>query len=60
MIGDMDACKGAIINDPESVGGWPALADETAPADSDHDGMPDDWEVAHGLNPMTQPIAMGI
>jgi hypothetical protein len=19
--------------------------------DSDHDGIPDDWEVAHGLNP---------
>jgi hypothetical protein len=22
-----------------------------APADSDHDGMPDEWETAHGLNP---------
>ncbi len=21
------------------------------PKDSDHDGMPDDWEIAHGLNP---------
>ena len=23
-----------------------------APKDSDHDGMPDDWEKAHGLNPL--------
>ena len=21
------------------------------PVDSDHDGIPDDWEKAHGLNP---------
>ncbi|MBI2419602.1 MAG: T9SS type A sorting domain-containing protein [Ignavibacteriales bacterium] len=32
-------------------GGWPTLNSLPAPVDSDHDGMPDAWETAHGLNP---------
>ncbi|MFA7564907.1 MAG: FlgD immunoglobulin-like domain containing protein [Candidatus Neomarinimicrobiota bacterium] len=32
-------------------GGWPLLSSLPAPADTDHDGMPDDWEIAHSLNP---------
>jgi len=40
-----------IIDSPEDVGGWPELRTENAPLDSDHDGMPDDWEIANGLNP---------
>ncbi|HOQ05751.1 MAG TPA: carbohydrate-binding protein [Anaerohalosphaeraceae bacterium] len=30
---------------------WPPLASAPAPTDSDHDGMPDCWETANGLNP---------
>ncbi len=52
-------CTGFVgkgfINDPDDVGGYPTLTatDEELAAikDSDGDGMPDEWEKAHGLNP---------
>jgi pectate lyase len=37
-----------------SIGGdnkWPVLAAGTPPPDTDHDGMPDQWETAKGLKP---------
>ena len=42
-----------IINHPDEVGGYPVIAVVTRPAnwDTDGDGMPDDWEIQHGLNP---------
>lgn len=40
-----------IIDSQTDVGGWPLLNSVPAPVDSDHDGMPDEWELAHGLNP---------
>src|SRR5262249_35815392 len=42
---------GKIIDSQKEVGGWPELKAAPAPADSDHDGMPDEWETRHGLNP---------
>lgn len=40
-----------IIDSQEQTGGWPELKTLPPPKDSDGDGMPDDWESAHGLNP---------
>ena len=40
-----------IIDSPEDVEGWPVLQSQSAPTDSDKDGMPDEWELQHGLNP---------
>lgn len=40
-----------IIDKPSDVGGFPTYTSKTPPLDSDKDGMPDDWELARGLNP---------
>lgn len=40
-----------MIDSQEDVGSWPALHSELPPADQDGDGMPDDWEKRHGLDP---------
>jgi pectate lyase len=51
LIANVRKQSGRIINTTEEVGGWPELKSSPAPADSDNDGMPDDWETTRGLNP---------
>jgi len=47
-----DASKmSGIIDSQQDVGGWPILTSTPAPVDSDHDGMPDNWELTNNLNP---------
>ncbi|MDP4177305.1 MAG: cellulose binding domain-containing protein [Bacillota bacterium] len=48
--GSVDKLKG-IIDSQNDVGGYPKLSGGIAPTDSDHDGMSDEWELKHGLNP---------
>ncbi len=43
--------KSGIIDSQTEVGGWPDLHSLPAPADTDHDGMPDEWERSNGLDP---------
>lgn len=38
---------------------WPEYHTYNVPVDSDHDGMPDNWETAHGLNPHDPSDANG-
>ena len=40
-----------MIDSQDEVGGWPELKTKPAPSDRDRDGMPDQWEKDHGLNP---------
>jgi len=51
LVNDVRTRGGHIINSQTEVGGWPVLKPATPPADTDGDGIPDLWELAHGLNP---------
>jgi pectate lyase len=51
VINDVRKRQGKVIDSQQEVGGWPALHSLPTPVDSDHDGMPDEWEKPHGLNP---------
>lgn len=48
-----------IIDSQTDVGGWPELKSLPAPQDTDHDGIPDEWERRHGLNPDDANDALG-
>jgi len=50
---------GQIIDSQYEVGGWPELHNETPPADTDLDGMPDSWEIEHNLDPEDSSDASG-
>lgn len=49
--GQAIAGRNGIIDSQKEAGGWPLLQSLPAPADIDKDGMPDEWEIAHQLNP---------
>lgn len=42
---------GRIIDSQDEVGGWTDLRSTSAPMDTDHDGLPDQWELLHNLDP---------
>lgn len=51
IVQDVRSRTGRIINSQRDVGEWPVYRSGPVPKDSDQDGIPDDWEKAHGLNP---------
>jgi hypothetical protein len=52
LIRDIGARKGKLIDSQKEVGGWDAYPEQRRPVnwDTDADGMPDEWEVKHGLD----------
>lgn len=50
-VEDTRSGGGRHIDSMEQIGGYPAYAPGTTPADTDGDGIPDEWERAHGLDP---------
>lgn len=58
VVAQVKTDTGLYVNRPEEVGGYPArtvTAEDEGRVDSDHDGIPDDWETAHGLDPNSPP-----
>jgi hypothetical protein len=51
IVQDVKDGTGRFINREYEVGGYPELKSAEAPLDTDHDGMPDAWEVEKGLDP---------
>jgi pectate lyase len=51
IVDDVRNGTGKIIDDPSQVGGWLTIAPASSCVDSDHDGMPDAWELRYGFNP---------
>ena len=51
IVADVRNHTGRLIDSQDDVGGWPVLAAGTPWRDNDGDGIPNDWERKHGLNP---------
>ncbi len=48
VIAEVESRTGSIMRAPGTI---PPIAPARAEQDTDEDGMPDDWEIAHGANP---------
>ncbi len=51
IVAEVQRGTGQIIDSQSEVGGWPTYRSASPPADSDQDGMPDEWEAKFALSP---------
>ncbi|BFT73946.1 pectinesterase family protein [Paenibacillus sp. P36] len=51
IVGEVKNGTGRTVNKIAYDGGLPELLSAPAPIDTDGDGMPDEWELANGLDP---------
>jgi len=62
VLDPVQQALGALNNpsnwQPSSADGGSPGQEDLLPADNDQDGLPDDWELAHNLNPMTNDAAL--
>lgn len=57
LIRQYQAGGSKAISSPKEVGGMPAIEGGEPWPNSDHDGMPAAWEMAHGLNSLANDSA---
>jgi hypothetical protein len=50
---------GRMIDSQNDVGGWPEMRGGDIPIDRDADGMPDEWEISYGLDPLDPSDSAG-
>ena len=43
--------NGLLVNSQDQMGGWPVILGASYPQDTDGNGIPNEWETAHGSNP---------
>ena len=51
VVNDVIRRSGGVINSQDEVGSWPDIVGLDYPQDTDNDGIPDDWEIEHGIDP---------
>ncbi|MFW6270010.1 MAG: HEAT repeat domain-containing protein [Bacillota bacterium] len=51
VVNDVREETGGLIDSQKEVGGWSRLKEIPPRPDEDGDGLPDGWEIAHGLDP---------
>lgn len=51
IVDEIRAGTGSIIDSQDQVGAWPDYQGGFYPQDADDDGIPDEWEIAHGIDP---------
>ena len=60
IVREVETRTGSLVDSQWEVGGWPEYRSARPPRDTDGDGIPDEWEIAHGLDPKTPADASAV